>query len=303
MTTLTQERKRIRKLVKQNQTNRNQVANFYTSAMRIISENLNEFYLEYADNTGLNLSQVAGQVSAWDTVQFQKAVDRLLQDIQPDDKLSQKLQLAYLQATQTKRDMLNALISAGVAVATYQVAQHGQTQGVHEYREGHQVRTGKLPIKVPEHVKASEDYTSRLWAHSDVATARMQQQLNNSLRQGLDSKAMRQLTKVVPHDGPRPDNNLSTELNKVVSRVQGLVVDHTTAANNEAQLTAMHEQDVEYVYFLTQNDNLVCDICDSLVGIHPIDEAPNITDDTHPGCRCQLVPCDKDGNILPGFLW
>lgn len=280
--------------------------------MKIISNHLNEFYLEYADDTGLSLSQTSRAVNSWDMQQFQDAINELLDNAQPDDTLTKRLQVLALQASQTKRSLMGAMIGAGVAVATAKVLSHGTTKIQNEYQEGRKVRTKptntqiqtRTVVKVaPTKYPGTQDFHDRMWAHNDVATARMQQVLDTSLRQGVDGKQMRQLTKVIPHDGGRPTPNLSTEMNKVVSSVQGLVVDKATRANAQAQREAYEEQDVEYVYFMTQNDDHVCDLCDSLVGFYPIDEAPNIPDDTHPGCRCQLVPCDKDGNILPGFAF
>lgn len=310
--------------------------------MKIISNHLNEFYLEYADDTGLSLSQTSRAVNTWDTQQFQDAINELLGNMQPDDTLTNRLQILALQANQTKRSLMGAMIGAGMAVATAKTLDHGTTKMTHEYVEGRTVRgkplapqqpaepireptvrvsntpypqishapavqSNRLPAVQPNTLPAiqddMQDFNDRMWAHNDVATSRMQQVLDTSLRQGVDGKQMHKLTKVIPHDGARPTPNLSTEMNKVVSSIQGLVVDKATRSNSQGQREAYEDQDVEYVYFMTQNDDRVCDLCDSLVGMYPVDEAPAIPDETHPGCRCQEVPCDADGNILPGFAF
>ncbi|UVF62242.1 hypothetical protein [Nitrososphaeria virus YSH_1032793] len=52
--------------------------------------------------------------------------------------------------------------------------------------------------------------------------------------------------------------------------------------------------------WITEDDSRVCPICFPLHGrvYETTDEIPVIPNDTHPNCRCRVVPIDNDGNPL-----
>lgn len=289
--------------MKQDKQHRRKLGSFYTEAMTIIGNHLNQFYLQYADENGLSLKQTEAKVRQWDMDQFQAAIKELLKDRTPDDDLTKQIQQAYVESQRNRRGTMLAIISAGVAVATSEAKDYGKSVIHDEYVEGHQSRSGRAPVQVPDSTSKAEDYQQRAQVHGEVAVSRMHETLNSGLRRGLSQKDMRVLTHVYPPKSKRIKGNLSSELNKLVTRSQGLIVDKATRANNNGQAQAFNDAKVEYVYFMTENDSRVCDKCDRLVGVWPVKSAPQPGKDTHPGCRCQLVPCDKDGNILPGFIW
>ncbi len=271
--------------------------------MTIISNHLNQFYLKYADETGLSLKQTEAKVRQWDMDQFQATIKELLKDRTPDDDLTNQIQQAYVESQRNRRGTMVAIISAGVAVATSEAKKYGKLVVHDEYVEGHEARSGNQPVQVPDDVEQARDYQQRVQVHGEVAQSRMKETLNTGLRRGLSARDMRVMTHVYPPKSKRIKGNLSSELNKMVTRTQGLLIDVANKSNNQGQQKAYENQSVEYVYWLTENDSRVCDKCDKLIGIWPVKSAPYPGQDTHPGCRCQLVPCDKEGNIQPGFIW
>ncbi|WP_285213978.1 phage minor head protein [Lactiplantibacillus plantarum] len=73
--------------------------------------------------------------------------------------------------------------------------------------------------------------------------------------------------------------------------------------SNGGKNRAYDEQNVQYVMWLTEEDDRVCDICEPLDRqTFAYGQAPIPVTDTHPRCRCQLVACDEDGNLLSGEL-
>jgi hypothetical protein len=54
--------------------------------------------------------------------------------------------------------------------------------------------------------------------------------------------------------------------------------------------------------WLTEDDSKVCPICFPLHGrvFEGHDEIPRIPQDTHPNCRCRVVPVDDNGNPISG---
>ena len=58
------------------------------------------------------------QVSSWDIQSFYQAINEMLADASPDDELSKRLQAIFAQASISRRDMLGAMIGAGMSIAT-----------------------------------------------------------------------------------------------------------------------------------------------------------------------------------------
>ncbi|KRN13456.1 hypothetical protein IV37_GL000178 [Fructilactobacillus fructivorans] len=74
MDKIKQEQKRIEKLVQQDNNNADKIAGFYSQAMTIVSNNLNEFFFHYAVDNHLSVGQVSKDVSTWDVQQFHLSI-------------------------------------------------------------------------------------------------------------------------------------------------------------------------------------------------------------------------------------
>lgn len=92
-------------------------------------------------------------------------------------------------------------------------------------------------------------------------------------------------------------------MNQMLSRIHTLTTNEAIRNSNSGKNRAYDEQNVQYVMWLTEEDDRVCDICEPLDRqTFAYGQAPIPVTDTHPRCRCQLVACDEDGNLLSGEL-
>ncbi|WP_251947521.1 phage head morphogenesis protein [Levilactobacillus brevis] len=302
MTTIKKERQKIRQLVKQDKANSQTINSFYQQSLSIIANHLKEFYNEYADDSGLTLNQVSSAVSSWDTQHFYTAINEMLTDVQPDDKLSKQLQAAYVKASLTKRDMLGAMIGAGMSIATARSELYGVTELNRQRSAAYADNSSRSQQSVPQSTDQAE-YVQRLWVHQEVMANRMIETLNKGLSRGISVTAMNKLTRSIPQSGDRIDDNLATPMNQLLSRIDGLMQTQSVENTNEGKRQAYEDSDVKFVMWLTEEDYHVCDICQPLdKQIFPFGQAPIPQEDTHPRCRCQLVACDEDGNLLDGQL-
>lgn len=307
MTTIAQEKARIAKIQKHDKQSSDKVSDFYVNALTVISQHLNDFYNRYADDTGLPLSQVTQSVNTWDMNMYRTAINTLLLTANPDDDLTRQIQTLYAQAALSKKDMLNSLIGAGVAVATNQAQQYGIDKLNKEFAEGYNLRGGNnlTPQEIANSNQESLDqFQNRLAMHQTLMTTEMQQTLARGLQGGLNQNDLNRLT-YVPSDITRTKHqrrkpSLSSALATALTGVIVLGISQSSISNSKGAMKAFKEdKNVDYVFWLTEGDDRVCDLCDSISDSNPfdLDDAPQPVISTHANCRCQLLPCDKDGTI------
>lgn len=106
--------------------------------------------------------------------------------------------------------------------------------------------------------------------------------------------------------------NLASLLNFITSSVTGLVysgIQKNTITKNaiaDSNLNFSDDSPVRdkpfLVMWLTEDDSRVCSICFPLHGrtFDSPNDVPDIPRDTHPNCRCRVVPVDESGNPILG---
>ena len=303
MTTIKQELKKINKLIKRDNRNNQTIDGFYQQALSIVGNHLQEFYNEYADDNGLTLNQVSQQVNSWDIQSFYQAIDEMLADASPSDKLSKRLQAIFAQASISRRDMLGAMIGAGMSIATAKSESFAVNELKQQYIDGYEDSSPNKLTTVPAKVVNQAEYSQRIWVHGDVMTTRMKETLNKGLSRGMKKSDINKMTRSIPQSGDRIDDNLATPMNQMLSRINTLTTNEAIRNSNSGKNRAYDEQNVQYVMWLTEEDDRVCDICEPLdKQTFAYGQAPIPIADTHPRCRCQLVACDEDGNLLSGEL-
>ncbi|VDG31401.1 hypothetical protein [Lactobacillus kunkeei] [Lactiplantibacillus mudanjiangensis] len=283
--------------MKQDQQDGNQLAKFYRDALVMISAHLTTFYNNYATETGLTLTQVDQEVSQWDLEQFKLAVDAMVNDPNPDDTLAKRLKLAYAQASISRRNMLGAMVGIGLAVASDQADRFGQQTITNSYHKTYHARTAKPVTDIKPMLKPIKDYTSRIWLHNDQMANRVQQVLYRGLQRGLTKQDWQQLTAFKYPSQPREPDNLASEANKVITQEQTLLKSTKADSDNQATLNGYKAIGGYAVEMVLQPGH--CDPCAELASEGPwlIDDAPNIPEDTHPGCRCSFIMVNNNDHL------
>ncbi|VDG20637.1 hypothetical protein [Lactobacillus kunkeei] [Lactiplantibacillus mudanjiangensis] len=282
--------------MKQDQQDGNQLAKFYRDALVMISAHLTTFYNNYATKTGLTLTEVDQEVSQWDLEQFKLAVDTMVDDPNPDDELAKRLKMAYAQAAISKRHMMGAMIGVGLAVASSRADDFGQQTIVESYRKTYKARANKPAPTVEPTKQPVSDYVRRVWLHGDQMANRVQQVLFRGLQRGLNKQDWQQLTKFKYPSQARESNNLASEANKVVTQLQMLMKTKKADTDTQATLNGYKALGGYAVEMVLQPGH--CDLCAELASEGPwlIDDAPNIPEDTHPGCRCSFIMVNNNGH-------
>lgn len=227
----------------------------------------------------------------------------MLANASPSDKLSKRLQAIFAQASISRRDMLGAMIGAGMNIATAKSESFAVNELKQQYINGYNNSSPNKLSTVPDKVANQAEYSQRIWVHGDFMTTRMKETLNKGLSRRMKKSDINKMTRSIPQSGDRIDDNLATPINQMLSRIHTLTTNEAIRNSNGGKNRAYDEQNVQYVMWLTEEDDRVCDICEPLDRqTFTYGQAPIPVTDTHPRCRCQLVACDEDRNLLSGEL-
>ena len=127
--------------------------------------------------------------------------------------------------------------------------------------------------------------------------------MNRAIKKTIDSKSLSRLIKN-NHDKPIA-NNIDSSAQTGISFNKILTVNSSIQATNSARDTAFSDNKaIDYVTYVTDMDDKVCDICQSYSGAtYAVDDPNKVVpvDDTHPNCRCLLVPSTEDGELLDSY--
>lgn len=300
---MNQVQQHINQLVAQDKQDKKQVDSFYEQALTIIKDSLSAFFVRYAGETGLDYQTVSQQANSWDLNQLENAISIAMDSMQPTDDLNKRLLAARATASIDKRNTLLSIVTATTAIATAKTQKYGNDLVVNSYIDEHR-RISKQPIiQVPKDIQKNSDFNNRVWVHGDTSSNAVHDTLNKAIKKTIDSKMLRSLIK---------DNHDKTIVNNIDSSAQTgisfnklLTVNSSIQATNSARDTAFSDnKSIDYVTYVTDMDDKVCDICQSYSGTtYAVDDPNKVVpvDDTHPNCRCLLVPSNEDGELLESY--
>lgn len=300
--TLTLEHAHIRDLLNQDKSNLDTINNFYERALEIINNHLNQFYNQYAKDNGLNISQVEAQSNLWDMKQYEQAINQIMAMPIANQQLNSRLQEANAKATQSKENTMGAMLSAGLAVGTAMVQHYGNIELPKQYLREYNFRSPHNIVlgNITGDIKKNPDFNHRIWSHNDEMVRRAQEQLHKSLQRGLNGNSIRRLTNTVSESDKRLSDNISSQANTMVSRVQLVFKVHSIRSTEQGKNDAYNNNDTDNNFgkWITQQDSRVCALCESMDGnIYPESDHPIPQVNTHDGCRCQFAECDINGNL------
>ncbi|KRN13457.1 hypothetical protein IV37_GL000179 [Fructilactobacillus fructivorans] len=169
-----------------------------------------------------------------------------------NDNLTKQLRVLYAQSQVSKRDMLGALVGAGVVVATNNVADYSVDKLNKEYAEGYRWRNSGSEYTMNPNDHTQQDYLNSLNNHAQTMVSKATQVLYSSLQTGIDLSDMRHLTKTMSDNTDRQSGNINSAVNTEVSGIQTLFRTEASSNNADGAMAAFKDNDVDYLYLLTQ---------------------------------------------------
>lgn len=291
MITAKQERKRIDELIQSDNATDRLLDQETKKTLEFIKEHLTSFYMHYAGQTGLTISQTMQSVSKWDLEQWKNAVKELSEDgWSPEAKdrisalgvvagISLGMMMSSIAGLAVTRQIDNQVIAVKSRVKQ---DQQQEIKRVNQSFSKPVIKSKLLP---------APDLSDRLWLEGDRLIADLQSSLYRSFVTATDIEDFRALFQA--HLNPNqfnPDKNIGDRLKQQNYVIGRLLRTETARMKDYINSKSYRDNGIEWVNIVTEPGACAKCLSLSVRGPYPIDEAPSIPDDTHPNCRCGKVP-------------
>lgn len=299
-TSLTKTQQRITDLLNSDSKTGDLVHSYYRDALEKVRSNLLLFYIRYADETGLSVSQVQARANQWDVAQFEAAIALLdveLAESSSDtkDKAKTRRAKAIIDGHSHNRQLvMMGTMTATVLTVTTKVEKALSSRLRLDLKD--ETKYHKLPRSTKRTLKASaKDYTTNLsesiWNGNDALNAELHYLVNKNLAgKGLTSQDFSRLFPYMKRKGIKP-GTITNSFHLAEYHAMNAVKWWSAAEVDDVTMASLKRQHVRMVNIV--NEPGACMRCNDLAdaGPYPIDDCPSLP--AHGNCRCHKESADR----------
>lgn len=277
---------------------------YYDEFLSYIRDHLTAFYQHYADDNGLTLAQTTSRVSRWDINQWKHAIDSLGDTSGWPEEAKDRLTGQTAVASINKRFLMGSIIAIGVIHLTVRnqraVDKRVATDGHDESnRMKKALNLSRKQVKkhtgIITQASTRKQWSESLWVDSDKLAADVQYLVNQNLKHGLSLDGLpRLLNKHANPNQFKPSQSIADRVEQMSYETKRLIRSESARMKQQVDITSYKMRGVKWVKWLTEPG--ACSKCQGIAagGPYPIDEVPEIPGDSHPNCRCSIVPYVRD---------
>lgn len=265
--------------------------------MSEIRNNLIWFYNRYATDNGLTLSQAEQRVSQFDLRQWKQQVDEMKQEnLEPSAKV--RIKALIKTAGINKHYLIYAMVGLSVIkMINRQDSSFADrlTQDVRD-ESNHLSMTLKPAKRVAKHTKDIIDETvdgtkwsELLWNTGDKLNNAVKQAVDDNLRKGMTLDDIN--SKLFPYlKNKKVDNSIAGNFKQAEYVTKRLIRTESARVKFTIDKEYYKANGVELLDWVTEPG--ACNVCVGWAegGPYEINFCPNIPGDSHPSCRCSIVP-------------
>ncbi|KRM18898.1 hypothetical protein FC40_GL000684 [Ligilactobacillus hayakitensis DSM 18933 = JCM 14209] len=276
---------------------------------------INSAFSLYSTDGVLVPTNLNRKVTKKDMLLLKEQFDKLPSDLELPEQSRVDYYLAMSQTSVSK------LISATLGIALIGITmklgkilrKNNKTAVLEEYRyqterldltpkQAKKVRDKKKEITKDDYVFSDEKakeyvpWLDRLWLNHDQTLNRIDNSINEMLKQGMRSQDIAE--KMFPENAEsmRKDN-IPKAIREASNNVKRLARTEAARREDEMAEATFQATGVKQIKFV--NEPGACKKCIPLQGGYPLDESPRIPKDTHPNCRCRRVPLKLEDETKP----
>lgn len=262
---------------------------YYDQALAYIKSHLEAFYLHYAEEDGLSISQVTQNISQWDKRQWKEAIDEL--DVSgwlPESK--QRAEILGNTAGLNLGNLISAIAGLGIIAWLDKSIQRTQSKAKQiAVDERRFLRSNTLATKrTDKNKQVLPALSSNIWLEGDRVLDEVRGQLFRAYQTGKGLDELRAfLTQQVKAN---PASNIADRMYQTQSKIDRLIRSESAKMIDELDTETYIKNKIKWVDWITEPG--ACKIC---VGIqlgnpYRVEDAPKLVVDSHPNCRCAKVP-------------
>lgn len=262
---------------------------YYDQALAYIKSHLEAFYLNYAEEDGLSISQVTQNISQWDKWQWKEAIDEL--DVSgwlPESK--QRAEILGNTAGLNLGNLISAIAGLGIIAWLDKSIKRTQSKAKQiAVDERRFLRSYTLATKrIDKDKQVLPALSSNIWLEGDRVLDEVRGQLFRAYQTGKGLDELRAfLTQQVKAN---PANNIADRMYQTQSKIDRLIRSESAKLIDELDTETYIKNKIKWVDWITEPG--ACKIC---VGIqlgnpYRVEDAPKLVVDSHPNCRCAKVP-------------
>ncbi|MFC6180339.1 hypothetical protein [Lactiplantibacillus daowaiensis] len=302
MLTQAAEKARINELLRLDEASSQTFTMYQQQALTEISDNLQRFYMQYADESGLSLAQTRQAVSRWDIAQWQRAIDQLDMTDWDDNAKYLAGEYAY-QAGYDRTHLMGAMVGMSLISMTSKVQQHitdrvktdavDQEEHLKRLLDGPPIRpiVKSKPVSIITQDETTALWSDSLWLKSESMANDVQSLVNLHLRHGMSIDDLKGM--LVQHVNPRqfrPGKSIADRISQMDYQAERILRTESARLVDEVNMTTYSMQGVIWVDWIDEPG--ACEMCAALAdgGPYPLNDVPSIPGDTHPNCRCSKIP-------------
>lgn len=281
---------------------------YYSELLSYIRDHLLAFYQKYAGENGLTLSQTMTRVSKWDLEQWKQALDSLGDTSDWPEEVQDRLKIQTYVASVNRQQLIGSILTLGVIGLTVKnqrtIEKRIKSDGIDEVT--HLKKTLKLPPKqvkkamsVITQVSTRNQWSENLWMDSDKLAGDVQYLVNQNLKHGLSLDSLPNLLE--KHTNPnqfKPGQSIADRAEQMSYETKRLVRTESARMKQQVDLATYRMKGVKWVKWLTEPG--ACSKCQGIAagGPYAINDVPDIPGDSHPNCRCSIVPYVRDSGAV-----
>ena len=298
--TVAQEKKRIQQLINlDNQTDSK--SNQYTAeCLGFIQSHLLVFYEQYADDTGLSLSQVNQRVSRWDMAQWKRAIGQMGDVSDWPEDAKQRMSITGFIAGIDRSHLLDAIISLGIIKMTvlnqknitYRVELDGKAEAkrMGDFFSLTSKQSKKIASIITE-PETAKIWSRNLWIDADKMAGDVQYLVNQHLKHDMSLNDLNDI--LASHANPKqfkPTQSAADRIRQMEFNARRIVRTESARLKDEVNMTTYRMKGVKKVDWVCEPG--ACLKCQGIeeLGPYSVNGAPGIPDDSHPNCRCSKIP-------------
>ncbi|WP_461241123.1 ADP-ribosyltransferase [Paucilactobacillus sp. N302-9] len=291
------EKKHIEQLNKADEDYSSKLQGHYDETIKDINNDINEFYVKYANKEGISLAEAKKKVANEDVKAFQSTAKKMVKDKDFSPDANEKLRLYNATMRINRLEMLKAKIGLELTGMNTKQSASLKAKLTKEYQSEVERQAGVLGENKLDNVAAKVDtvvngsfynatFSQRIWANQDSLKARIDKHLTDWLIRG--DKPTDKLAK-----------DLAKEMGVSFNIADRLMKTESSRISVEAEKNSLSEAGVKYYWIVGEAD--ACDVCKELIRkshTKPIkvDDA-TIGDNTppiHARCRCTMSAASDD---------